>query len=144
MNLYGYLMNQVRHRVKVNGFVLLPWDLTVGFDAYWSSPFRYSVFADAGDFPDLIPPDYIVRWEERGSRKGNSTYQLDLQVSKGFAVGPVRLQVIGTVINAFSTERPTSADDVCENYGGCGSASLGQPFDWQTPRRYEVGFRLEF
>ena len=143
-------MNQVRHRVKVNGFVLLPYDFTIGFDAWWNSPFVHNVFADAGDFPEIIPPDYTVFWEERGSREGNNTYQLDLQLSKGFTVGPVRLEAIATVINVLSTERPLDQTDVCENWGGCanpegpGQVPLGAATNWQTPRRYEVGFRVEF
>jgi hypothetical protein len=38
-----------------------------------------------------------------------------------------------------------SVIQVCDDVGGCGSAgSLGDPIDWTTPRRYEVGIRVEF
>jgi hypothetical protein len=149
VNLYGYLMNQVRHRVKVNGFVLLPYDFTVGFDAWWNSPFVHNTFATPADFEE-IPTGFHPFWEPRGSREGNETYQLDLQLSKGFRIGQVRLEVIGTVLNVFSTERPLDQTDVCEEWGGCadpegpGSVPLGAATNWQTPRRYEVGFRIEF
>jgi len=33
---------------------------------------------------------------------------------------------------------------VCERDGGCGNYELGQADTWQTPRRYEFGFRVEF
>jgi hypothetical protein len=53
----------------------------------------------------------------------------------------VRLVLIGSVYNVFSDERPT---EVCERVGGCGEIEMGEPTDWQTPRRYELGFRVEF
>ncbi len=49
--------------------------------------------------------------------------------------------------NVFSDDQPTA---VCEHIGGCGLAEdgapidMGDPTDWQTPRRYELGFRVEF
>jgi hypothetical protein len=85
--------------------------------------------------------------EARGSRDANDNYQLDLQLTKGFTVGPVRLAVIGSVYNVFSAEQPTT---VCEHVSGCGfeedggPISAGDPTEWQTPRRYELGFRVEF
>ena len=48
---------------------------------------------------------------------------------------------------ALSSEQPVS---VCEHISGCGSyedgapIKMGDPTNWQTPRRYEVGFRVEF
>jgi len=47
----------------------------------------------------------------------------------------------------FSGEQPTA---VCGHISGCGVAGngdpidMGDPTDWQTPRRYELGFRVEF
>ena len=79
--------------------------------------------------------------EPRGSRDAYNQHQLDLQVSKGFAIGPVRTVFIGSVYNVFSNEQPTS---VCTHITGCGGFDMGEPTNWQTPRRYEVGFRLEF
>ena len=79
--------------------------------------------------------------EPRGSREANDSYQLDLQLAKGFTIGPVRLALIGSLYNAFSSEQPIS---VCQRISGCGSIAMGEPTNWQTPRRYEVGFRVEF
>ena len=58
--------------------------------------------------------------------------------------------LIGSVLNATSTEQPLNATDVCEEVQGCGNpegdgtVGLGSPIDWSLPRRYEVGFRIEF
>jgi hypothetical protein len=147
MNMYGYTMQHRRHRVKVNGFFLLPHDVTIGVDAFWADKFRYNTLDD--EYPDA--PPVTVFAEPRGTREANDNYQLDLQFSKGFGVGAgVRLELIATVINVFSTERPTDALDICEQVHGCsdpegdGLVDIGDPIEWQNPRRYEVGFRIEF
>ena len=55
--------------------------------------------------------------------------------------------LIGTVLNALNTERPTM---VCEHISGCGfdedenPINMGDAAWWQIPRRFEVGFRVEF
>jgi hypothetical protein len=146
-NRFGYLSDDARHRVKLNGFFLLPYDFTIGFDAFYRSDFRWEPRADTGDadlvpeVADMIYDEYFV--EPRGSRTaGRDRWNMDLQVSKGFTAGPVRLELIGSVYNLFSYEYVT---EVCNDIGGCGSAGdLGDPIDWATPRRYEVGFRVEF
>ena len=49
--------------------------------------------------------------------------------------------LIGTVLNAFSTEYGTQ---VCSDVGGCGGFATGEAIAWAVPRRYELGFRVEF
>ena len=161
VNTFGNLSDDRTHRVKLNGFVQLPLDFTVGVDGTWSSDFPFSV-TDAGAFP--YGEEFL---EPRGSRRANSNYNLDLELRKGFTFGNVRAQLIGTVENALSTERPlTVCGDVVETgdpadleFGGrffapaCGTNTrvtptrpfeLGEALTFQQPRRYELGFRLEF
>jgi hypothetical protein len=144
-NRYGYLSDHREHRVKLNGYVSLDGDWSIAFDAFWSSPFTWTPFEDAGDNPE-IPYD-VHFLEPRGSRDANDHYQLDLQLTKGFSIGTVRLALIGSAYNVFSSEEPTA---VCEHISGCGvdedgaPIDMGEPVDWQTPRRYELGFRMEF
>ena len=66
-------------------------------------------------------------------------WQLDLQVTKGFTIGSVQLEAIVSVINLFSEETPTSFRTSPLNSNGWGT-----PTWYQQPRRWEVGFRLEF
>ncbi len=148
MNMYGYTMMHRPHRVKLNGFFMAKGDWTFGFDFLWQDKFRYNTLDN--DFPGA-PPNTEVFAEPRGTREGNTNHNLDLQVSKGFTVGQqIRLVLIGSVLNATSTERPLNATDVCEQTHGCadpegdGQVAFGSPIDWSTPRRYEVGFRIEF
>ena len=79
--------------------------------------------------------------EPRGSREAEDNHQLDLQVTKGFTVGRTRLQLIAAVYNLFSVEQPIW---VCNNVDNCGEFDLGDPIEWQLPRRFELGLRFEF
>jgi hypothetical protein len=138
-NRYGYLSGHRAHQLKLNGYFLIKGDWTIAFDANWASPFTWTPFEDRIVNPEIPYGAHYL--EPRGNREANSNYQLDLQVSKGFTLGQVRLMLIGSVLNALSTERPTT---VCGRVYGCGDVDMGGPTDWQTPRRYEVGFRVEF
>ena len=138
--------NHRKHRLKLNGFFTLKGNWTIAFDARWSSPFTWEPFENLRDNP-AIPTGIHHLLEPRGSREGDSNHQIDLQLSKGFTAGRMRFVLIGTVLNALNSEQPT---DVCEHISGCGfdenetPIEMGDPTNWQTPRRYEVGFRVEF
>jgi hypothetical protein len=143
--MYGYLNNQRRHRVKLNGFVLLPADMTLSVDAFWSDDSRYTPYANRFDDDSIR---FTERYEEpRGNRTASDNYQIDVQFSKGFTLGAVRLELIASVLNLLSSEQPV---EVCEHISGCGNPEgeglvpLGAPTEWQEPRSYELGFRVEF
>jgi len=138
-NRYGYLSDHRGHRVKLNGFLSFKGDWTIGFDGRWSSGFRWTPRARRNDNPEIQWGSYFL--EPRGNREANDGYQLDLQLSKGFTLGEVRFVLIGSALNVFSSEQPVA---VCQRISGCGDIEMGQPTEWQFPRRYEVGFRIEF
>ena len=140
-NRYGYLSDHREHRVKLNGYVQLPYDFTIGAGAYWESAFHWTPTTTFTGDPGVPLPYGVIFTEPRGSREANSSYQVDLQIAKGFKVGAVRMQLIGTVLNLLDSERPIQ---VCESVTGCGAAATGAPMNWQQPRHYEVGLRLEF
>lgn len=142
-NTYGYLSDDRRHRVKVNGYVNLPWDFTVGIDAYWSSPFAYSDTCPASSCAPLATYGTMYL-APRGSLRANSNSELDLEVRKGFRIGDVRLQLIGTVINVFNKEQVSAVCETDAAWGNCSPYLFGQATNWQTPRRFEAGFRIEF
>ena len=50
--------------------------------------------------------------EPRGSREGADYPWFDLQISKGFRIGPTHLDLIVSVLNVFSQETVTG---VCEH-----------------------------
>jgi hypothetical protein len=137
VNRYGYLSDHSRYRVKLNGYLLLPYDFTVAVTGWWDSEFRWTPYSR---IVDGMP--YGQQFEEpRGSRKADSLHQLDLQVSKGFRVGPTRFVLLGTVNNATNSQ---TGDDICGSVTGCGEYDFGEAIEWQQPRRYELGFRVEF
>jgi hypothetical protein len=141
-NRYGYLSDDRRDRVKINGYVLLPYDFTVGVDGFWSSAFDWTP-EEPGAYGSNSYPQFDA---PRGSKRANANYQLDLQISKGFKFGPVKASLIGTILNVFNSEKPTA---VCQFAAGCTLADgtqvdMGAPTRWQQPRAFEAGFRLEF
>jgi hypothetical protein len=138
-NRYGYLGDHRRHRIKLNGFLPFKGGWTIAFDGRWSSGFPWTPQATPNDIEGMPWGTYFV--EPRGSREANDSSQVDLQLSKGFTVGTVRIVVIGSVFNVFSSEQAVA---VCEWISGCGEFEMGEPIEWQIPRRYEVGFRVEF
>jgi hypothetical protein len=199
-NKYGQFGRQ--HRVKLNGYALLPKGFTVGVDGYWSSPRLLWVrsscgsFREAGGFrstsdqmaalgidrstlaycttPDGADLDESIIHSPGGSVESGSLWQLDLQLSKTFRLGAVDLQAILTVYNLFSQEQEWECcvntmaflqdtdsdgnglfyqdDDPTapyydEYYGADGSPVLvpvGETLSYLDPRRYEIGFRIEF
>ena len=159
LNLYGYLSDDRRHRVKVYGYVLLPWNMNIGFDARWASAPALNrtigcdrVIGAPSDrlaalgityhyWYDVCGSSYAgdVLFEPRGSRRGSSNHQLDLQISQGFRIGRVDLQGFLTILNVFSSEQP-----VVYETGELEVLPWGTPLEYQLPRRYEIGLRLEF
>ncbi len=85
VNRYGYLSDDRRHRVKLNGFVLLPYDFIVGVNAFWSSAFDWTP-EEPGAYGSISYPMFDA---PRGSKRANANYQLDLQISKGFKLAGV-------------------------------------------------------
>ncbi len=121
-NRYGYMDNHYRHDLRLNGYVLLPYDFTIGFNAGWRSAFRWTPQLYWYDHPEM--PYGIEFTEPRGSREGASYPWLDLQFSKGFRIGPTHLDLIVSVLNVLSQETVTW---VCEEITGCGEVRARRP-----------------
>jgi len=102
----------------------------------------------------------------RGSFETKSTWQLDIQASKTWNVKSVDITVVGTIYNLFDRELDLTFNSEAyletgeeyqnvdpnepyydEYYGEDSSPVLrdiGEPLSYRLPRRYEVGFRIEF
>ena len=168
-NTYGFLSDDAKNRIKVDGFVRLPLDFIIGMNYYWDDGVAYTIFQTNSTFSATgipFPSDYAgvgsYFIEPRGSRRLPSFSQTDLQVQKDFRVGQFKLGVIGSVFNVFNTETATGkignagvrarADENGKLYidpdqvAGVNrlAANFGQETSWQRPRRFEVGFRFEF
>ncbi|HET9768278.1 MAG TPA: TonB-dependent receptor, partial [Thermoanaerobaculia bacterium] len=148
-NTYGYLSDDRRHRVKINGYALLPWDLTLGVDAFWSSAAAFDHVRTPTQFGDGSGGYGVEYIDPRGSHRGNTNYQLDLELKKGFTFGSVRAFLIGSVFNVLDSERVTGRceRDICTLEAGTPNeheVGFLEPTAFQVPRSYEVGVRLEF
>jgi hypothetical protein len=135
VNRYGYLSDHRRHRAKVNGFARLPLDFGIAFEGFYGSPSVYTPVQAAPSYGD----EFV---EPRGSREVDDGYFLNLELTKGFQIGPVRTELVGSVFNVFDDEQVTSR---CNRVAGCGGGiNFNDPDEYTDPLRYELGFRLEF
>jgi len=70
----------------------------------------------------------------------NTRHELDLQISKGFRLGAgTSIELILAAYNAFSVEQGLSYQEFEFR-----SPEWGTPTTYSQPRRWELGFRLEF
>jgi hypothetical protein len=140
VNRYGYLSDDARHRVKVNGYARLPLAIILGANFNWDSGVPWSVTRPS-------PYGGVEYMEARGSRRLPHYHRLDLQVQKDIRLGPVTAGLIAAVSNVLSSEIPLSVDGNLGLNGTLGhpvNANFGNATAWQTPRRYDLGVRFEF
>ncbi len=142
VNRYGYLSDDARHRVKLDGFYRFPWEITFGTHFYWDSGRAYNVTTAAPN------AGYGVEFlEPRGSRRLPHFYQWDAQIQKDFVFGPVRFGLIASIYNVLNTEIAVLKDT---NVGTSldpnnpDNEDFNKPIAFQRPRRFEFGVRLEF
>ena len=72
-----------------------------------------------------------------------------LQVSKAFKVGSVSLEGVITIQNLFDQEwdatfNSTAFRQMLDDEGNYVWMPIGHPTSYWDPRRYELGFRVEF
>ncbi|MBV9493520.1 MAG: TonB-dependent receptor [Acidobacteria bacterium] len=143
INTYGYLSDDARDRIKLNGYYRFPWQITLGGAYQWNSGTPYNVAATAttvGVTPNGPLPypagggTYL--YEPRGSRRLPHFNQLDLQLQKDFQLGMVKAGLIGSCLNVLNSETITTITS--------SSPTQTSYTAFQTPRRYEVGVRFEF
>ncbi|MBV8200670.1 MAG: hypothetical protein JOZ15_08600, partial [Acidobacteria bacterium] len=87
-------------------------------------------------------PYDVIYLAPRGSFRGTSSYNINIEVRKGFQLGAVHAELIATVINLLGSEQ---INGICTSILGCGGIyAWGDPDSWTQPRRYEAGARLVF
>jgi hypothetical protein len=165
-NQEGYLPDHREHRVKVNGYYLFPHNWTVGFDGFFSSAGHQTIFSTCANLNSADPNDPLfdelgldysevlsycttsdgaflgttdIYLSERGAYETKSTWQLDVQGSKTWNLKGLDLTVVATIYNLFDREL-----DLTFNSEAFIDSEIGEPLSYRLPRRYEVGFRIEF
>ena len=131
VNRYGNLSDDRRHRIKLYGWVDLPKQFRISWDAFWGSGAPYNVV-------DTATPVYgSIFVEPRGSRRLPSAMNLDVEIRKGWDVGSDgNIQLIGSVFNVFKENAITGVN------GNVNSATFELPTAFQAPRSYEFGVRF--
>jgi Carboxypeptidase regulatory-like domain/TonB dependent receptor/TonB-dependent Receptor Plug Domain len=152
-NRYGWLSDDARHRVKLDGYVRAPLGFIVGANWYWDSGTPFNVTATCNStlvptcptFP-LGTPGVVDGTKEsgtffvepRGSRRLSHYKQLDMEVRRNFTFGGQTVSLIGSVFNVMNKET------VIGRNGTFTSALFTTSNAWQRPRRFEIGARYEF
>ena len=162
INREGNFSEDFRHTIKVNGYFLFPLDFTLGLGAFYRTAEALNVAtscmdmafpSESGlselarlgiDYHEMLqycqsPSSGTLFLEPRGQRRGAELWQINLQLSKGFRIGRVRLVAIASAFNVSSEEAPVRFIEDPFDSRGWGTATR-----WQDPRRWEVGFRVEF
>jgi len=142
VNRYGYLSDDARHRIKVDGYAKGPWGTILGANWYWDSGVPFNVTRNSA----ISGTEFL---EPRGDRRLPHFKQLDLQLQKNFTVANTTLGLIGSVFNVFNKETVTARRGSVGNEPATvanpsPTAFFNTASAWQRPRRYEVGFRIEY
>ena len=155
-NRYGYLSDHRANRFKLNGFFTIKGDWTIGFDGFYSSAFTWQPTANSGNdgedlrrrpFRTTSVERYLLR---RAARQPRGQLELParppaLQGLHGRQRGSARADRLG--LQRFSSPRRSprcASRSTAAPTPTATSPTPAVPTNWQTPRRYELGFRVEF
>ncbi len=140
VNIDGNMPDHREHRVKLNGYFVLPHQWTIGFDGFWSSVGFEAVTSTCDAFDQAFSfrstQDQMeelgiersllqycstgdgaflgtedILLRPRGDFQTKSAWQLDLQFSKTWDVGRTQLTGILTVLNVFGRELDNRFND---------------------------------
>ncbi|MBL8113233.1 MAG: TonB-dependent receptor [Acidobacteria bacterium] len=142
----GMLSNDRRHQLKLSGYYVFPFNLTVGMQANirGGTPLTRYGYSDAyGRYEFFLT--------ERGAEgRAPTTYDADLNLSYPIKLGPVTVNALVTVFNLFNTQKALLLD---QRYGfqeadnaGATPANPGylQPVLRTPPTSVRLGLRVSY
>jgi len=153
-------MEVVNHMLKLNGYFLFPPDFTLGVEGFLESPAGAGIYTDCGWMLD--PSDFgLAELERLGidydemvqycqsefsggmlldtrSHPRTNWWQINLELSKGFRIGAVRLVGIVSIFDVIPHGVGWYTTDPFEEPG------YGVRESGRTERSWEVGLRVEF
>lgn len=136
INSDGRLSIDPTHMVKLQGSLVLPWDINVGFHFSFITGNVYNRLLYISQEINQSGKQFYA--DERGSvYRYPDRSNLDLRLQKDFKLGKVRLGVLVDVFNLFNT---STVREVIDEDG----PEFGETVDIVYPRRFRAGVRLYF
>jgi outer membrane receptor protein involved in Fe transport len=138
INAEGRLSIDPEHMIKIQGSVILPMDITVGFYLLHQSGNTYNRRIRIPS--DLLTPGQSANVsrllaDEAGSRyRYPSLTRLDLRIQKDFKFGNFRVGLLADIFNVFNAGTITDVNDTAEQFN--------EIQDIMYPRRFRLGLRL--
>ncbi|MCK4942212.1 MAG: hypothetical protein KAS65_01485, partial [Candidatus Aminicenantes bacterium] len=139
LNSEGYNLSDTTHVFKLQGSVILPFDIALGVNFIYRSGYRYNnlfrIFDD-----DIIDVGWTrdIRAESRGSLKYPDLYRLDLRLEKQFKIGKNTFSVLLDAYNLFNS------NTILETQNHTYNPNYGKISSIMTPRRFQLGIRFHF
>ncbi len=136
-NLEGRPIHDIPHQVKIQGTIVLPWDINFsGFYSYLSgntySDYVLVALPEGGTTNVMAKP--------MGSNRYPDQHNLDLQIEKAFTIsGRMRVSVMVSafnILNADTVQGVNSTLNISDPYGSV--------YSLVNPRVFRAGFRLYF
>ena len=142
----GPLSNDRAHQLKLTGYYLFPFGLSVGASAYYRSgtPVTRYGYSDAyGRYEFFLT-------ERGGEGRTPSNYEMDLHLGYPIPIGPVSVNVLLDVFNLFNPQRPILLDQrysfqESDNFAPAPTnAGYLQPVLRTPPTTVRLGVRVSF
>jgi hypothetical protein len=140
INAEGTLTNDPTHMLKIQGSVILPFDINVNVNFQYVSGTTYTKYGRIipDDESALVDPNKSsIYLEEKGSNRYPAVKNLDIRLEKTFRLGErMRLGVLVDIFNVLNEGYATSYETLYSNF----EELLG----WSAPRAFRVGVRFWF
>ncbi len=138
-NLEGRPTHDIPHQVKIQGTVVLPWEINLsGFYSFLSGN-TYSDFATVS-IPDPEGGTKDIMIDSMGSKRYPDQHNLDLQLEKVFTIkGKLRLSVMASAFNVFNAATVNGVNSIVNISDPYGSVN-----NLVNPRVFRAGLRLYF
>jgi len=136
---YGNLHGDRRHQLKVYGYYMLPWNASAGAFAIYQSGQPWETW-DVEVYRSMTSStSNTIRFAEpAGTNRSPSHYQIDLNYTQDFDIGPIKLQLRGDVFNVLDKQTGYAYQPVIS------SANYGKPTEYFDPRRFQLAVRVLF
>jgi hypothetical protein len=138
-NIVGRPTHDIPHQVKVQGTVVLPWDINLSAYYLFLSGMTYSDYVRVS-IPDPEGGSKNIIAESMGNKRYPAQHNLDLQLEKIFTIkNRTRLGVMASVFNLFNDDTVTGVNSILNIADEYGSA-----VSLVNPRVFRVGLRFYF